>query len=81
MRKPAFCIGNNKGTDQLSGNRAADQHICLCYIVVSLYAPRIRNFKPLFVFCGCIARFVSDLVGNLEDRFFSLPGSDLANRM
>ena len=29
----------------------------------------IRNFKPLAMFCGCIARFVSGLVGNPEDRF------------
>ena len=28
----------------------------------------IRNLKPLAIFCGCIARFVSDLVGNPEDR-------------
>ena len=26
------------------------------------------NFKPLAIFCGCTARFVSDLVGNPEDR-------------
>ena len=32
-------------------------------------AVRIRNFKPLATFCGCTARFVSDLVGNAEDRF------------
>ena len=29
----------------------------------------IRNLKPLAIFCGCTARFVSDLVGNSEDRF------------
>ena len=29
----------------------------------------IRNFKSLTIFCGCTARFVSDLVGNTEDRF------------
>ena len=28
----------------------------------------IRNIKPLAIFCGCIARFVSDLVGNPVDR-------------
>ena len=28
----------------------------------------IRNLKPLAIFCGCTARFVSDLVGNPEDR-------------
>ena len=29
----------------------------------------MRNFKPLAIFCGCTAQFVSDLVGNPEDRF------------
>ena len=26
-------------------------------------------FKPLAILCGCTARFLSDLVGNPEDRF------------
>ena len=29
----------------------------------------IRNFKPLAIFCGYTAWFVSDLVGNPDDRF------------
>ena len=33
MRKPYFCIDENKGTDQLRGNNhAADQHHCFCII-------------------------------------------------
>ena len=28
MSKPAFCICENKGADQLRDNRAADQHLC-----------------------------------------------------
>ena len=32
----------------------------------------IRNFKALAIFCGCTARFVSDLVGNPEDSFSQL---------
>ena len=28
-----------------------------------------QNCQPLAIFCGCTARFVSDLVGNPEDRF------------
>ena len=46
MRKPAFCICENKDADQLRGNREADQRLCFRYRV-----------------------FVSDLVGNPEDRF------------
>ena len=32
MRKPMFCICVNKDTDQLRGNREADQHLCFSYI-------------------------------------------------
>ena len=31
MRKPAFCICENKDTDQLRGNREADQRLCFRY--------------------------------------------------
>ena len=31
MRKPAFCICENKDADQLRGNREADQHLCFRY--------------------------------------------------
>ena len=31
VRKPTICIGDNKGADQLRGNREADQHLCFRY--------------------------------------------------
>ena len=31
MRKPAFCICENKDADQLRGNCKADQHLCFRY--------------------------------------------------
>ena len=31
MRKPAFCIGENKDADQLRSNCAADQRLCFRY--------------------------------------------------
>ena len=31
MRKPTTCIGENKGADQLRGNREADQRLCFRY--------------------------------------------------
>ena len=31
MGKPTICIGENKGADQLRGNREADQHLCFRY--------------------------------------------------
>ena len=70
MRKPAFGRCQNKDADQLRGNREADQR--LCFSLFGKYNTStflIRNFKPLVIFCGCTARFVSDLVGNPEDRF------------
>ena len=32
MRKPAFCIFENKDADQLRGDREADQRLCFRYI-------------------------------------------------
>ena len=32
MRKPAFCLCENKGADQLRGNHEADQRLCFRYI-------------------------------------------------
>ena len=32
VRKPAFCICENKDTDQLRGKREADQRLCFRYI-------------------------------------------------
>ena len=66
-RKPAFCIYENKGTDQLhGGNPAANQQVCFRYIDST---PPLPNFKPLVIFCGCTAQVVTDLVGNPEDMF------------
>ena len=38
VRKPAFCICENKDADQLRGNREADQRLCFRYIesIISL---------------------------------------------
>ena len=32
MRKPTFCICENKDADQLHGNREADQRFCFLYM-------------------------------------------------
>ena len=32
MRKPDFCICENKDADQLRGNREADQRLCFRYL-------------------------------------------------
>ena len=36
MRKPAFCICENKDADQLRVNREADQHLFFCYIASAI---------------------------------------------
>ena len=53
----------NTDADQLCSDRTADQRLWFPYIASS------RNFKPLAIFYGCTDWFVSDLVGNPEDRF------------
>ena len=71
MRKPDFCICENKDADQLRGNREADQRLCFRYIdsAIPLRPKYEINFKPLIILCGCTAWFVWELVGNPEDRF------------
>ena len=39
MGKPTICIGENKGADQLRGNREADQRLCF------RYSPPLLNSK------------------------------------
>ena len=65
MRKPAFCICENKNADQLRGNREAEQRLCFRYSGSTI--PLLP--KSEIIYCGCTARFMSDLVGNPEDRF------------
>ena len=65
VRKPAYCICENKGADQLRGNRKADQ--CLCFRYTDSTIPLLSKyeiFKPLAIFCSCTAWFVSDQIGN-----------------
>ena len=49
MRKPAFCICENKDADQLRGNREADQRLCFRYTdstIPLLYKSEISSFQP-----------------------------------
>ena len=55
MSKPAFCICENKGADQLRGNCAAD--LCLRFRYMDSTIP--LKFQALTFFCGCTSRFVS----------------------
>ena len=71
VRKPAFCICENKDADQLCGNREADQRLCFRYTdsTIPLLPKSEISVKPLTIFYGCTAWFVSYKVGNPEDRF------------
>ena len=41
---------------------------------------QLMNFKPLAIFSGCTAQFVSDLVGHPEDRV-SLNAANFSNKL
>ena len=66
MGKPTICIYENKGADQLRGNREADQRLCFRYSdsTIPLLLISERPFKRLALFCARTGRFVSDLFGN-----------------
>ena len=52
MGKPTICIGENKGADQLRGNREADQHLCFRYsdsTIPPLLNSKISSFWPASV--------------------------------
>ena len=68
MRKPAFCICENKDADQLRVNRKADQSLCFCYTDSTIPLLSKSKILSLAIFCGCAAMFESDLVGNPKDR-------------
>ena len=49
MRKPAFCICENKDADQLRGNREADQRLCFRYTdstIPLLHKSEISSLSP-----------------------------------
>ena len=66
MRKHALYMCENKGADQLRGSITADQRLCFLYIdcTIPLTISKFQVSSHLLHL-----RFVSDLVGNPEDRF------------
>ena len=65
MRKPAFCICENKGTGKLWVNPTANQHLCFHYKDKTI--PLLPKSEVASLYC--IAQFVSVLVEIHEDRF------------
>ena len=66
VRKPAFRIYENKDADQLRGDRETYRRLCFRYTDSTI--PLIPKTE-ISIFCDYTARFVSDLLGNPEDRF------------
>ena len=57
MRKPTFCICENKDADQLRGNREADQRLCFPFKDSTIpLLPKSEMYSPV-------------CVGNPDDRF------------
>ena len=52
MRKPAFCICENKDADQLRGNREADQRLCFRYIDSTI--PLLPIYEILSLYPSCV---------------------------
>ena len=49
MRKPAFCICENKDVDQLRSNCASDQRLCFRYIDRTIPLPYKFKFSSLWL--------------------------------
>ena len=67
MRKLAFCIFENKGADQPSGNCTADQRLYFRYIDGTI--PLLPKSEMSSLTPSSEALFVSDLVRYLKERF------------
>ena len=75
MKTSVFGICENKGANQLR-SCGVDQRLCFLYINSAI--PLLSRSEISSLFRGCTARFVSDLVGNPEDRF-SRDGAHLSS--
>ena len=65
MRKPTFCICENKDADQLHSDCAADRRLCFRYKDRKNPSTFLnRNIKSLAIFCSCTAWYMSNQVGN-----------------
>ena len=69
--KTCFGLCENKGADQLTCIVALQliSAFVLLHYKDSTIPLLPKNFKPLTIFCGCTAWFVSGSVGNPKDRF------------
>ena len=61
MRKPDFCICENKDADQLHSNSTADQRLCFRYIYSAKKSSAQMGFQvnPVFARKSCIKCYIS----------------------
>ena len=52
VRKPAFCICENKDADQLRGNREADQRLCFRYTASTI--PLLSKYEISSLYPSCV---------------------------
>ena len=69
MRKPDFCICENKDADQLRGNREADQRLCFRYIDSTIPLLSKSKISSLWPSSVVVQPGLCQTVGNPEDRF------------
>ena len=78
MRKPFFCICENKDADQLRGNREADQRLCFRYTDSTIPLLPKSEISSLHLFCVvvqtglCRTRSETPKTGFLRTRLISL---------
>ena len=69
MRKPAFCICENKDADQLRGNREADQHLCFRYTYSTIPLLSKSQISSLYPSSVVVQPGLCHTVSKIEDRF------------
>ena len=72
--KTCICICENKDDDQLCGTA----QLISAFVFASIDSTTALLPKSEIIFCGCTARFVSDIVENPEDRWFSRDAAHLS---
>ena len=66
MRKPDFCLCENKGADQLCSNCTADLRLCFRYSDSKFLLFLNPKFLVSSIFSDCVGQFMLDLAGNTD---------------
>ena len=76
MRKPAFCICENKDADQMRSNCTADQHLCFLYMdsTIPLLNPKFQ--ASFAITTVMILQFWTEVLANMTNAGQGLYCSD-----